>query len=516
MAFFGSPTAAVGVAPEAAERRFAEWFLLERPSERFVTPPVEALAAELASEDGLDADLIAALRRSFCGVFEVSAVVQGEGAWLRDMLLGGEYPLVDRTGSEALEVHDVLIGRLFALGAAGNWLSRSAAFFRSDELRTALARDLEAARGRRRGVPRLSQLELERLFWGAESALVTPETALGSGDAIAAAREWLAANGVGEERADGFLAELARAPFDPNRVVIGARDALGSILERLAFDTELDLERARAVLVAAWAELSNPPEDATEVHEPGRAPHRARDPQSALENFDRGREAGRDLESLFGELERDLGLEPDEDVVDDSVPDFPGVVGAMVEECIWEIGRESGDDAAKRLEPLRRFSAFGADIGVFENLAERELLAFTTVWLPECGDLRDASDARATLGALREFCAWAEDRHGVMLRTNFAARLDELAESLPRTAEANLATEPTPTGRVGSVFEVVAVGAESRVRDSNGRESTVRIAARLARSLAVGDRLRAELESNGRFVVYRCYPPQSAAILSAR
>lgn len=490
---------------EIAQLRFREWFLLERPSAAWQTPPIQGLAHALVAEGLLEAEIVAALSNSFCSVFEVTSVVAGEGAWLRDLSSGGEHPLLEREGAAALQVGDVLIGRLFVLGPTANRISRATALFRDAKLRRALERDLEAARARRRGVPRLSQSELEALFWQRE---VSP-----GGGAVTRAREWLEASGIAPETVDAVFAELAARPADEQRWAVGAEDALGAVLEQLAFETDVDLEIARRLLLAAWVEIGQRASAGSESETP--SANQERDVRAALEAFDRGRAEGRDLERLFAQLERDLGLEAEEDEPLDVVPDFPGVVGAVVEEFLWEAAREHGADAARAYEPIRQLAEFGQSIGVFENLGARQLLTFASVWLPERGGLADAGAARAALVALRAFCEWAAEGQGLELDDDFRSRLDALDESLPRIADANRFVDTGAGG--GALFEVKQVGGDGTLElaDAHGALRRAAASRELAARLVVGDRVRALAGPDARATILRCYPRECASVLDS-
>lgn len=335
-----------------------------------------------------------------------------------------------------------------------------------------------------------------------------------SGKGIERAREVLAEAGIAAGEIEEVLAELARAPLDRTRLVHGVGDALGAVLDRLAFQTEVDLEEARTVLLAAWQELSPPSADEASSRPQARG---SMDPREALASFERGRQEGRDLDLLFRQLERDLGLEPEVDDADDegaAAGEFPGAVGALVDEFLWEVERERGESAAQRYAVLRRLSQYAASLSMLEDLTPRELLAFTAVWLPERGELRDAEDARSTLEALAEFTRWAEETQGVPLRTDFGGELERLGDSLPRIARANaLVAEPDVSGE--ELFEVAAVDAEgqARVRTRSGDERRIPLARELAGELRSGDRLRGSLDPSGELHIARVYPPESAAIL---
>ena len=502
-----APTGAPGEG-QRASRRFFEWFLLERPCAALGGVPIEwALHRfDTLAEVDLGEEQLRALLSSRCSVFQVTGVAQGEGVWVRDLAALGEYPLAEPEGSHALEADDVIVGRLFAVGDSLYRASPAAGVFRNQELLRALTNDLEALRRARRGVLRLSQSELETMFWRrAESEREDP---------IELARAFLADAGVEAAQIDAILAQLAHAQFDPQRVVVGGHDVLGTILDRLAFDTEIDLERARSVLFDAWCVLSDTSSERSTTRN-GSAP---RDPRAAIEAFDRGRDAGRDLETLFRELENDLDLEAesvDPDANDGApAPDFPGVVGAMVEEFLWETERSRGADAAQRLAVIRAFSEFGAGHGVFENLGARDLILFASVWLAERGQLRNAAEARAMLAALREFCAWAQDSQDVELLRAYDEHLPPLEESLPRLVEANRWCLDG-SGRRSEVFECVEVNrASARLRDHHGEEFLAALDSRVLAALRAGDRLRGARSANGACDVFRCYPAESRQVVS--
>lgn len=489
-----------------ALRRHQEWFLLERPSSALGGVPVEWVLHRLEDLDApeLDEDTLRGLLASRCSVFQVTGVAEGEGVWVRDLAAMGEYPLSEPEGSLALNADDVVVGRLFAIGESLYRVSPAAGVFRSGKLLRALLADFEHLRQQRRGVLRLTQGELEAMFW----RRVEPEAA----DPLDKARTTLAAEGLDDARIERIFAELRRSPLKEAPLLVGANDALGSVLEELAFDTQVDLELARRVLQEAWIVLSlneHAPAPAEEEHKP------TADAQAAIEAFDRGRREGRDLETLFRELERDLELEPesyDPDGIDGApAPDFPGVVAAMVEEFLWETGRVQGESAAREAAPVRAFGDFGAEYGVFENLGGRELVLFAAVWLPERRLLKSADDARRMLAALRAFCAWSQENQDVALLDAYEREVATLERSLPRLVEAQRWCRPD-NGQASQVFEVTSTeGAFPSVRDARGDELTVEIEPRLADVLQPGDRLRAR-RNGARLDVFCCYPPESAAL----
>lgn len=485
-------------------RRHLEWFLLERPSSALGGVPIEVLmhgGLETEQRELPPEDLIAALVSSHCGIFQVTGVRSGEGVWLRDMLAYGEYPLQEVEGSLALEEGDLVVGRVFPIGAELYRMSAAAGMWRNPELVAALGADLERVRSQRRGVQRLSQEELETMFWG--DAKRNREAS------VQRARAVLTSAGLSRVDIEDIFTHLRTTPYDPARRLPGGGDAVGAVLDHLAFDTEVDLGHARAALLEVWPALSAPPVAAPTSEEI--------DVARAIAKFDQGRTEGRDLEDLFNELESELQIEDGEAEDDTSpAPDFPGVVGAMVEEFLWEIANEEGAEVATGHESLRELSRFGASIGLFEELGSRELLSFTAVWLPEWGGMQSAAEAQAMLGSLRAFCAWSEDRHEHPLATAFDDEIAPLEQSLPRIVEANrcrVRAEPTS----GELYEYVAGAAgQAEIQDGAGGLHTSRVPAAITEHLRAGDRLRGVRKADGEFTVYCCYPAECASLANGR
>ncbi|MEO6709977.1 MAG: hypothetical protein ABIP42_10390, partial [Planctomycetota bacterium] len=152
---------------EMATRRHAEWFLLERASDSLDVAPVAAYGIDPgADEDSELGQGHGALLGSFASVFEITGVNSGEGVWVRDLAGLGEYPLEEPDASRALEAGDMLVGRIFPVGDALYRISHASGFFRDPRLLGAVRQDLDRARTDRRGVIRLSQRELESMFFG--------------------------------------------------------------------------------------------------------------------------------------------------------------------------------------------------------------------------------------------------------------------------------------------------------------------------------------------------------------
>ncbi|MEM9383036.1 MAG: hypothetical protein AAGB93_24010, partial [Planctomycetota bacterium] len=246
----------------------------------------------------------------------------------------------------------------------------------------------------------------------------------------------------------------------------------------------------------------------------------------AVDAFAEGRAAGGDAGELVRTLRRDLGLgDEDGDEGDRPAPDFPGVVGAMIDEMAWELGATDPSFDAKTLAPLQHLATFAKPIGVFEELSGTDLLQFTTFWLQEKGVVESDAEAIALVHALRRFCDWALDAHEVDVGSEVLDALDGLETSLPRARRANAALDPAARAAgdedVGERLEVVAVDARGaskfeesadRVRTSAGDELTVLFDPALREHLQPGDQIRGRIELDGHALVYRCYPPEAAAL----
>ncbi len=485
-----------------AARRHVEWFLFERHSPSLRATPVERLIDDWSmGVEPLVQEMAQAMLASFTGIFEVTQVLEGEGVWVRDVAGFGEYPVSEAAGAAVLQPGDILAGRLFPDRGAIYYLSRAAGHFRSEKMSAAIDADLVRLREERRGmIVRLSQLELEVMFWGFEAPLAQePE-----GDPVGDARRLLSDAGIDGEDLDGLFANLATSPFDATRLVHGARDALSEFLDELAFETDIDLTEARRLLTLAWKHLAEPVPK--EPEQRGPLPDR----RQAVEAFGKALSSGTDKEVVFTNLERDLALDRDADEDDDSpAPDFPGVVGAVVDEFLWELGASESSAAAKACTCLASLSTFAARIGVFEELGKKDLLMYTSFWLHERDALAGPDEALELLAALERFCAWTEENHDVKLRTDFQDTIDRLRQSLPRIAGVNRGRKRDGS-HTGELFEFL--GAGNGLGDAKGGTHSVHLDAGFEDVLQAGDRVRGRIAADGSATVYCCYPPEAALL----
>ena len=500
--FFAEPLAA---RVANAERRHLEWFLLERPSAELAAVPAQAWQEEWrASLAGAPAELATSLAQSLAGAFEVTSLTPGEGLWVRDLFTLGEHPILEARASLSIQVGDLLVGRLFPAGGGAFLLSPAASVFRSPDLLEAVRVDLQAMRSARRGVLRVQQLELEHLFHGPGALQSAPAS---SEEALERAEKGLRDLGIAP-------AEVARALKQVRRGMrAGDASVLTDILNRLAFETGVDLAAARLVLAELWELVAQ--------REPSAKPassDAAEDARAALAAFDRGRAQGKDLEQLFRELERDLGVDevddPDEEPPEDDAagaPDFPGVVGAMVEEFPGELGGEEGAERARRFERLREFGTYAQDVGVFDDLGSARLVDFSARWVLDEGRLATPEEAQALLDALAAFCRWCEERHGVPLWKDFEPTLARLRSSLPRHLV--LRRHASPGAGQGASRVVRVADRSALLRDLSGNELAVELTDVQAEHLRAGDLVRVGTRA-GAPALGPSYPPELAEALA--
>lgn len=494
-----------------AARRHLEWFLFERESAQLGGLPVQELLPAWRERASAEAPELLEREEAWlathAGIFEVSSVDEGVGAWLHDLAGLGEFAIGDETGSRVYRAGDLIVGRLYPTDEVRFTLSPVAGFYRNDSLRDALRRDLQRQRDARdRRVLRLSQLELERMFWA-------PQAGGAPTDPVGDARRFLTAGGLDGRTIEGIFARLSGVPFDPDAVVHGGDDVLGEVLDALAFDTQLDLDAARRLLLHAWASLAAPRPAADAPAGDAKGAGEA-DVRAAMAEFDADRARGLGVEESFAELERRLGLDDLGDDEDDApAPDFPGAVAAVVEEFLWERAASGEAESERASDLLRLLGRYGESVGVFENLGGRDLLVFASWWVLEHGDLRDADDAVALLDVLERFCAWAESEHEVALHTDFAARIASLRETLPRAVEAARRHADDAAGDTGELYEFVSAisGGRATVRDRSGDEPSLALGP-LAEELERGDLLRARRGDDDALRVYCVYPPEAAEL----
>lgn len=252
--------------PESAVR-FREWFLLERHSPTLGAVPVVAWAEDL------DPAWAEPLQDSLLGVLRPVGSAD-EGIWSLLDLWTGRALSIERPGDWDLDRDDLLIlGRFVSLGTGLYRPLPGVALLSSPGLIEAVEADLDAARHEKR-LASLSQLEMERAFF----AKADPASA--------------------ETRLEALLAEQAPG-WSLQRIEAALREGgQGELLDRLAFETEIDLDAFRRLLPELTIGSPDPLQEEPTADIPG-----------AVAAFESARSEGAELAASFAALEQALGLE---------------------------------------------------------------------------------------------------------------------------------------------------------------------------------------------------------------
>jgi hypothetical protein len=546
-----APSAAVAEAETAsgAERRLLEWFALERPSAALQGVPQEALAAELrqsASEP--EQRGAAALLASLASVFAVEGAVEGEGVRVRDLLTGASYALSEARAALEFEAGDLIAGRIYPLGGGLHCASPAATCARHPELRGALERDLANLRGQRRGPLRITQLELERMFYApiaaAQKAAAQRAPVPDAQAVLEAARVGLVRQGLEAEQVEELLEALSSAPLPAGPAPLGANDVLGELLNELAFESAVDLEQARIWLSNAWialagaraleeadddeADARDENDEADGIDAPSRAraksersAARALDAARALAEFDAARAAGGDLEQLFDRLESQLGLS-DEREEEPELEELsePGIVRALVEEYLWERARsEDALPEAQRAAVLELAEALQAWPSL-ESVGGDEYVGLVAVRLLEREPPPRPAECNDVLVAAEGFARWCEAEQDHALWSAIDERFSGLRESLPRCARANLTLRAAALEGPGAPLRGSERTALHAIESSEASGAVklrgafeLHVAPELARDLRAGDWIASTGSARARRAL-RIYPPEAAAMLA--
>ncbi|MEZ5989602.1 MAG: hypothetical protein R3F30_10825 [Planctomycetota bacterium] len=446
--FFAGMEPEAGPDRDRAAQRFLEWFALERRVGQGAGAPVHAFLA--LGCPGLDQDAVAsvhALADSFVGVFRVDEL-DAEALEVEDTVTQERFQVRLPRGDRRPEAGDTLIGRLAPVPGEPGWFATDAVErLPGNELYTALRDDAERARleqGLDR-LPALTQLEVERLLWARPGA-EAPQT-------VAALERELAALLAGAEGAELPSPAEVRAAFaaaeTPGQVI-------GPLLELLAFHTDVDLDRARRVLLElsnVWTTTRPADEDA----DVGDIP--VEDLGSRLvAELEAGEQRGEDLEQLFDRLERMIDGTSSGPGIEGPPPEIRwetedrGELDGLLEEFAWDLGRQGRGPSPASLERLRGFVDRCRAGGRVELQAVD--VGALAACLIEAYGRGDHDACRALLQDLSAFEDWLRDEQELALGTSvaaFAARLEADIVRLARaTADLSTSNGATSATRPGS------------------------------------------------------------------
>lgn len=487
-------------AGEAAELRFQEWFTLERESE--VLGAVPATVPDLGGDAADYVD-------SQSGLWLVQQVTP-RTVEARDLQDGQTIDLNAPAG--ALEPGDLVVGRVYAEGA-GRWTpSTAAAIFRpGNEIAQAFLRDMQRVGLERR----LQQVELERLLLMRPTA---PRATAAPAAAPAAAEpdeplEHLEADldrlltGAGSEHSAAAISQQLAMAVRPGPV-------LGPLLDDLAFDTTVDLDAARELLLAIWNAHHRARSDDGDAPAAERAAPGETLGERLVRTLDEGLAQKRDVEELFAQLERMAGIEPDEqddadadaedadedaedgeawrgdDEGDGADEDADGNLAALIEEYLWETGRTEDPAAAD----LRHFAQLQANAALphrdLEEITSGDCMRLLLHVYLAAPPTERAARVRSTFEQLRGFYQWAVEVQEMDVGTVLEGCRGALIDQVERLQAACVALSTPATGRARpGMLEVEEVAkAGFGVRDDDGGDHWIDAPQAVAH-LRVGDLL---------------------------
>lgn len=499
--FFGQQAAAQGVVPGAsatAEHRFTEWFALERESETLGEVPIEVLPF---------ANLEPTVSGSLVAVVQVTAV-NPDSATARDLQDDSMLDLMVPAGS--LLPGDLVVGRLYSVGA-GQWTpSIAAAVFRPGvAIGLAFARDAQRLSLQRR----LPQVEIEHLLLRRPDQSKSPT----SREPDAVPLERLEAEL--EQLLEGAGSELSITEVT-TRLEATPRlgPAVGPLLEELAFDTAVDLDRVRALLLQIWNILHRDDEVApagprgTVVS----VPPGATLGEQLAQALEQGLAQKQDVDELFDQLGRMAGIDPaeleetddldDEAAIEASAEVGEGNLGPLVEEYLWELERTDSPAAG----PLRQWAELQQNAPVPRNDIESitpsdvvRLLLHVYLAAPAGGA---AAAVRATFGELRSFATWLTDTHEMLLEPVLDGCQGSFLDQLDRLQAAGdaLTTAPSGLARPG-LLHIEALDASGfGASDDDGADHWIAAPAAALKNLRVGDLVLGALADRVEGTVARC------------
>ncbi|MBL8694886.1 MAG: hypothetical protein JNJ88_12390 [Planctomycetes bacterium] len=481
--------------------RAQEWYLFERRSPRLGdVPPLVLLAERL--EGSLEPQAQELLEEMGSSLYSVFETIEGDAdrAVVRD-LLTGRHCEVEGDLEGAREPGSLLVGRLFP-DRSGRYAVSPASLVLTGDVASAVRMDLEAAASTaRRG--HLSQREMEATLFGV-GGRTQEATSAGEGSSAEALEpleaevaQWLETAGIGPRGDRGIDLEEVRAMFE-SAATLG--EAVGPILDAVAFESDADLEVGRRLLPAYYAALhakGRQPQSGTtkrrQVSSASPASRvcpcgsgleyssccRARD---AVAQFDAGRARGEDLDSLIRSLEDAMGIEHEEEIEDEwdlerasrpersEFEDPP--IAPLVAEYLWErqqMGRPADDTEAESLLALARSVDTGpgapADAGgVLREHLERffSVERFLDSRPPAKGTLEK------DLAALDEFSQWLLAEQDIDWRPLVKSCAEGTVSQAARLAQLHAAAQPETPEFLASAprFRVQQVGSERALVES--------------------------------------------------
>jgi len=461
-----------GAGDDAAEHRFAEWFAIERESETLGAVPITIPPFQQYAEE---------LEGSLAGLFVVESI--GDTTAVTDVQDGTVLELADQG---TLQAGDLLVGRLYPVSGE-RWAPSAAtpALRPGRALAQAFVRDLKELDIDRR----LLQIELEHLLLQKHNSASTkashaeahalqdvveaPETPL---EHLEADLEQLLQSVGVRHSATDLSQALAESP--------GPGGVIGPLLDQLAFDTDIDLERTRRVLLEIWNAHHAGQARSTEEAGGSSGPPGETLGESLVRRLDEGLGAKEDVEELFSQIEQMAGIEPeepdnDEDdrqtaIVDEVFPaaDEDGDAGdlsPLITEFYWESGRKDIENASLTLWVELQRNAAVPNTN-FESIPSQDIMRLLLhVYLRSAPNER-AQEVRSAFEELRAFYEWAFAAQEMDRRSVLTECRGALLDQLDRLQDAGvlLSTQLAPQKPPG-LMQVEELGKDGfGARDDDG------------------------------------------------
>ena len=504
--FFGVDSH-VAVRP-TAELRFLEWFLLEQESLALAAVPIDVLKRS-GDDDSLESSAV--------GVYRIEALSE-DRAEARDLQDDEVVEIVVPT--DVVEPGDLVVGRIYP-ASRGTWQpSPAIAIYRPGHaIGEAFRRDV----GRLELERRLSQIEIEKLLLqqathNREMAPMSdargPLPAAGTAshrqvERIEAELETVLAQGG----APGLTTQISDSLAQSERM--GA--VTGPLLEQLAFETKVDLDRVRRLLLELWhahhADEAPPATSTTTAPLPAEEATGETLGQRLARVLDEGLSQKRDVEDLFRQLEEMAGIDGEEDDEDDALVDAgraildaaegvdadAGDFAPLVTEYLWET-QKSGTAAEATLQMWVGLQQNAAIPHVnLDDITAQDLMRLLLHCYLRAEPRARAAAVRSAYTEVELFSQWAEATQEMSIGEALRGSRGALIEHLDRLQDLGVAlsTVPHKGATAPGLLRVEDTGADGfGVRGDEGGHwiLTDKSAAQLVRQ---GDLLLASLVAKG-------------------
>jgi hypothetical protein len=432
----------------SARFRFQEWFLIERESD--VLGVVPATCAKMSGEER------ESLTDSLVGVFCVTGSSTGEYL-IEDLQDQTIHDLIRIDGAE-LETGDIIIGRLFE-GSLDTFIASSVMSCQRDAtaLGIAFQKDFASMELDRR----LTQAEIEHLLFrgrGAGGAEPMPDDV--PLERIEADLEACLVRGGAEGHSTTEISAALRQAPRPGPVT-------KPLLEKIAFDTEVDIEAVQRLLLQIWnyhqahatAKTTQPDLEPVEP-----TPEADEIPRPEPEPLDEGPDLGRDVarriqegkenaenpSDVFADIERMVGVQPDPSFAPDSVDlsadhdtdgdeePMDGDLRPLITEYLWETGR-NGVDVTILEELVRTQCESSVPRLELELVTSDDLFRLLVhTYLSSAPGDRTATVGQ-TFAVLERFYSWVEKSQSYELNDVIATARAEFVDHVARLEAAGLA-----------------------------------------------------------------------------